>query len=424
MKTLAFRLFAPAIIGAVLLASSWCVAQEPAQANASAAEASPDSLALFERRILPILRSPKPSSCSECHLSGVDLKDYIRPTQQQTFASLRKAGLIDVATPEKSKLLEFLRRRPEKVQLATERMRQEELSAFESWIRAAALDPALLSAADAAGPIGPTLPVEVIRHARQDRVLASFVENVWNEVGRCAACHSPDRNQKQVQEHGEQVSWIRMGDPEGTLAGFVEAGLIDVENPEQSLLLAKPTMQVEHGGGQKAVVGDRTYKQFRRFLDDYAAAAKGEYAAARELPRPPDEVSFVTDIWLKLEGVPSEYDKALLQVDLYAKTPEGWTSHRVATSDRPVFGPKQLWQHSLSLTAPRDSKQAAKLAEGKLPSGEYLAKVYVDREGKLAKDFRAELGPADLVGELRIESRWSPGYGSMTVARFPAELKP
>jgi hypothetical protein len=40
------------------------------------------SLALFEKRILPIFQSPKPSSCSECHLSGVDLKEYIRPTQQ------------------------------------------------------------------------------------------------------------------------------------------------------------------------------------------------------------------------------------------------------------------------------------------------------------------------------------------------------
>lgn len=424
MKTFVLSAFAPLVVSTLVFHGSLCIAQEPARPTGPLAAEATDSLALFERRILPILRSPKPSSCSECHLSGVDLKDYIRPMQPETFASLRKAGLIDVAAPEKSKLLEFLRRRPEKTQLSTETMRQEELAAFESWIRAAVEDPALLAAADAAGPIGPELSVEVIRHARQDRVLASFVENVWNEVGRCAACHSPDRNQKQVQEHGEQVSWIRMGDPERTLSGFVEAGLIDVDHPERSLLLAKPTMQVEHGGGQKAVVGDRTYKQFRRFLDDYAAAAKGEYATVRDLPQAPDEVSFVTDIWLKLEGVPSKYDKVLLQVDLYAKTPEGCSKKRVATSDRPVFGPKELWQHSLSLTVPRGSEQAAKLTEGKLPAGEYLAKIYVDRDGKLAKDFRAELGPSDLVGEVLIESRWAPGYGNMTVARFPATQKP
>lgn len=78
-----------------------------------------------------------------------------------------------------------------------------------------------------------------------DRVLAAFIEHVSTEAGRCAACHSPDQNQIHVQKHGEQVSWI------------------------------KPAMQVEHGGGQKMVAVDRAYKQFRRFIDDYAASICG-----------------------------------------------------------------------------------------------------------------------------------------------------
>ena len=65
---------------------------------------SDTALAIFERRILPIFQSVKPSSCAECHLSGVDLKEYIRPTQQQTFASLVSAGLIDVAKTDDSKI--------------------------------------------------------------------------------------------------------------------------------------------------------------------------------------------------------------------------------------------------------------------------------------------------------------------------------
>jgi hypothetical protein len=28
-----------------------------------------------------------------------------------------------------------------------------------------------------------------------------LTDNVWSEVGRCAACHSPDRNQKQVEKN-------------------------------------------------------------------------------------------------------------------------------------------------------------------------------------------------------------------------------
>lgn len=377
------------------------------------------SLALFEKRILPLLQSPKPSSCAECHLSGVDLKDYIRPTQQETFASLVSARMIDLQKPDESKLLQFISRRPPRPGLMTEKVRQQEYAAFREWIRTAVKDPQLLSNKSKAEPIGPQLPDEVIRHARKDRVLASFIENIWTEVGRCAACHSPDRNQQQVKKHGDQVSWIKLNDPRATLDFMLEADLINTEQPAQSLLLKKPTLQVEHGGGQKMVVGDRSYKQFRRFIDDYAAIVQGKYSQAKQLPPPDSEVSVVTDIWLKLEGVPAKFDKQLLQVDLYRATGAGWSPFRVATSDRPIFGPKNLWQHSLSLTAPRDSKWAQEIKNKRLPPGRYLLKLYIDQRGKLAKDYTAELDDEDFVGQVEIESRWRPGYGAMTKARFP-----
>ena len=76
--------------------------------------ANDTALELFTRRITPILKSPNASSCSECHLSGVDLKNYIGDSQEQTFAALREAGLIDVDRPDESKLLKFIYRSPEK----------------------------------------------------------------------------------------------------------------------------------------------------------------------------------------------------------------------------------------------------------------------------------------------------------------------
>jgi len=378
------------------------------------------SLAIFEQRILPIFQSVKPSSCAECHLSGVDLKEYIRPTQQETFASLVAADMIDVDQPDDSKILRFISRRPEEPSLVTEKVRKQEYEAFRAWIKAAVSDPKLLAEKNAE-PIGSALPEEVIRHARKDRVLASFVENVWTEATRCAACHSPDRNQKQVKEHGEQVSWIKLRDPEGTLRYMLEAGLIDGDEPEKSLLLMKPTMQVEHGGGQKMVVGDRTYKQFRRFIDDYSAVVQGTYTEAEQLPPQNEEVAVVTDIWFKIEGVPAKYDKMLLQVDLYRKTDSGWSEFRVATSDRPVFGKGNLWQHSLSLTAPRESTWSEEIRSERLPPGKYLVKLYIDQTGKLQNDFTAELGEEDFVGQVEVESRWPAGYGKMTVVKFPTD---
>ena len=97
-----------------------------------------DALELFQKRILPIMNAPNPSSCSECHLSGVDLKNYIHPTQSKTFASLRKQGLIDINAPEQSKILEFIARAPKSgATPISEKVRQQELEAFRSWIVAA-----------------------------------------------------------------------------------------------------------------------------------------------------------------------------------------------------------------------------------------------------------------------------------------------
>jgi hypothetical protein len=390
---------------------------------ASALSAAGDSsLAIFNRRILPILQAKDASSCSECHLSGVDLKDYIRPTQEETFAALKAGGLIDTAKPESSKLLAFIARKPERPSLVSDKARLLEFQAFRAWIVAAAKDPKLSRLKASDSPIGPQLPDEVIRHARRDRVLASFLDNVWSEAGRCAACHSPDRNQQQVKKHGEHISWIKLSDPQGTLDHLLEHELIDLKSPEKSLLLLKPLNQVEHGGGQKMAFGDRTYKQFRGFIDDYAAAAAGKYTAAEQLPVASSEVSAVSEIWFKLEGVPAKYDKQVLQVDLYRWDDETsrWSAERWATADRPVFGKGELWQNHLSLTAPRESQRAKEIATNAvLPAGKYLAKIYVDRQDKLEKQFPAELGPEELVGEIEVNSSWPAGYGSMTAAKFP-----
>ena len=392
--------------------------------SAVPAPAADSALDLFRQRITPILQAKDPSSCSECHLSGVDLKDYIGKTQEETFASLRDAGLVDMKKPAESKLLAFIARKPEKTSLVSDKVRQQEYEAFKAWIVAAAKDPKLAAAKSGDAKLGPSVPDEVIRHARKDQVLASFLDNVWSEVGRCAACHSPDRNQKQVKEHGAKVSWIKLRDPQGTLDNLLTTGIIDAESPEQSLLLLKPTNQVKHGGGVKLVVGDRTYKQFRAFIEDYAASSAGKYRGAKDLPKQRSEASNVTDIWFKLEGVPAKYDQQLLQVDLHRwdEKTKNWSQDRWATGDRQVFGKGQLWQQHLSVTAPRDSTRAKEnVDKPALPPGKYLAKIYIDQTGKLQKDYQSELGPSEFVGQVEIDSRWPAGYGTMTSARYPAK---
>src|SRR5579872_7498293 len=73
-----------------------------------AISAEPTAEQVFERRIVPIFKSPDPSSCVQCHLSGVDLKNYILPSSEKTFLSLRDQGLVDLDKPENSKILRLI----------------------------------------------------------------------------------------------------------------------------------------------------------------------------------------------------------------------------------------------------------------------------------------------------------------------------
>ena len=84
------------VLAALLLTATTLRAAEPTPAE------------VFEKRIAPIFKSPNPSSCVQCHLAGVDLKDYILPDAEKTFRSLRDQGLIDLAAPEKSKIVKLI----------------------------------------------------------------------------------------------------------------------------------------------------------------------------------------------------------------------------------------------------------------------------------------------------------------------------
>ena len=108
---------------------------------------------MFEERILPIFKSPDPSSCVRCHLAAVDLKNYILPSAKDTFLALRDQGLIDLDKPENSKILALINRGaddPKAAGLITAKKQKAEYEAFAAWIKACAADPALQERPEAA----------------------------------------------------------------------------------------------------------------------------------------------------------------------------------------------------------------------------------------------------------------------------------
>jgi hypothetical protein len=387
-------------------------------------EASPQEV--FERRILPIFKSPNPSSCTQCHLAGVDLKNYILPSSEKTFLSLRDQGLIDLDQPEQSKILHLIQMGEKDspgAALIHEKTRRLEYEAFSEWIKASCRDPKLRAAPPLAPGerAGPPRPAEVIRHDRKDHLLASFERTVWAMRFRCMSCHieGTPENDKLRREHGDRVAWIKAAGPEATMSYLLASRLIDRGEPEKSLLLQKPLGAVKHGGGRKLLPGDQGYQAFRAWLEDCANTVGDKYATAADLPPEqggPDR--FGTDVWLKLANTPPQWGDRLLQVNLYAwdAARNAWEGEPIASSDRGVWGQGKLWQHNLTLLAAPGSERARKWRQGRaaLPPGRYLVRVYVDVDGRLAKDWQATLGETDYAGQAEVTSRWPAGYGSMT----------
>lgn len=427
-------------------------------------EASSDSLQLFEDRIMPIFRSPKPSSCVQCHLASVDIKDYILPSHTATFAALREQGLVDVQSPEKSKILTLIKMghkdADEKARRIHEKTRQAEFDAFSAWIKACCSDSELTNTSVAdAGKVGPKKPAEVVRHARKSRVVESFARNIWSQRMRCFPCHTPNEldanNPKHtipIKKQAELVSkfGLKMNifweTPEATLNQLIASSrrkipgrypLIDVEEPANSLLLLKPTSKlpakgddgefekpsakdpVSHMGGLKMHVNDQSYKSFLTWLNDYSRVVGDKYVAVEDLP---------ADNWvptqrvLRLKDIPDSWGNlTVVQMFVHAKDDSGkWSEEPVAFSQslvtprRMAMGPLSVFRKSESVTVDEGSSEknvSSERADWRpLRPGDYLVKVCLDSQNRIDTDPSLLLGEKDFVGEAELHARWRIGF--------------
>lgn len=393
----------------------------------SVASADDAATRVFEQRLRPIFQSDKPSSCVQCHLAGVDLKSYIKPSSDDTFRSLRDQGLVDLDQPERSKILKLIHMKDTDnpgANLLHAKTRESEAAAFSEWLKACCRDPKLRNAPKLAASelAKPARPDEVIRYDRTDRLLEAFEQNIWGQRHRCMGCHTEgsDQNRKLVKENGEQVSWMKKSAAETMTYLIRKKNLIDIDDPEKSLLLLKPLKEVDHGGGKKFLKGDLGYKGFRTWLEDYAKVARDEYVKAADLPEsdPRRLKEFTSDLWFKLTNTAPDWGDKLLQVTIHRwdDRAKKWEDAPIAISDRQVAAKPRLWQHTITLLAAADSARAKEWQRGlgQLPAGRYLVKVHVDRSDRTLSDWQAPLRSEDFVGQAEFQANWRTGYGAMT----------
>lgn len=194
---------------------------------------------------------------------------------------------------------------------------------------------------------------------------------------------------------------------------------IDLEDPSKSLLLLKPLNEVKHVGGVKFLRGDQGYQAFRTWIEDYARIQRGDYKTAADLPAVDNsQARFGSELWFKITNTPPDWGDKLLQVSIHAWDEKtlGWEKEPIAISDRKVWGKGKLWQHTMTLQAPKGSarESAWRKSTPTLPAGKYKVLVHLDRGGVLEKNWQAALDEKSYAGAAIFDARWRPGYGQMT----------
>ena len=412
-----------------------------------------EALSIFNERIMPIFRSPNPSSCVQCHLSSVDLKNYILPSHERTFASLRDQGLIDLENPKSSKILELIDMGSKDADGYAKRihseLRKAEYEAFAAWITECCKDDRLrsLPAVDKDQFAGPLHPDEVIRHARKSRVLDSFVRNVWSQRMRCFPCHTPheirpnqtkakDSFEKWQDQYGDQML-IFHETPEATLRYLVKASqkskegtlpLLNLKQPGKSLFVLKPMSKIPpkvgnqrvptysepiyHMGGLKIHKDDHSHKAFLSWIEDYANIANGKYVAVDDLPI---DNWFPTQRILRIRELPESLPVGTtIQMVVHPRDgdrPE-WREAPIAFTQGTIT-PKRIANGALIMLAPTEKQvfDKWKVQHNRLPPGDYLIKIYADTEKKLESHPTAFLPESDLVGQVEHKNaKWQVGF--------------
>jgi len=248
---------------------------------------------LYERRIQPVLADARPSSCNQCHLSGVDLSLFARSSPCETMACLIDAELVDLKAPDESKVLSWIERATPDSELITEEVIQAEHAAFSEWIEyvagcgacAEARCGSAKSSDSCEVTVEPDGPYDAAKDPGgcDDKALERvFLETIYTTRGRCYPCHFTNADKPPPGA----TLWLVEGDncaaaSLASMRNVVKHGYVDEESPEQSLLLLKPLAEsnggVAHGGHDKFTKnGDPAYDNFIYWLTRYAECANTE----------------------------------------------------------------------------------------------------------------------------------------------------
>lgn len=278
------------VLGFVLAA---CVSDPPAVEPEHCEDDS--NLEIFEQRIAPLLEDGTRTACNECHLAGVDLALYSPDGDEcRTMACMVDAGIVDLHAPEDSQVLDWIVRADPESPLITAEVLEQERAGMLEWIEyqsecGAFACPKFDDPCGTAGKVGscdtPPSAHDLPPKGFDDpgdcsdlTVERAFNELVYSWRGRCYPCHW---DSKPGAPENAPRFYVDDECNAGSLASMrnvLERGLVDLDQPDQSLLLLKPLAVtaggVEHEGSDKFFdTEDGAYQDFRAWVELYAGCA-------------------------------------------------------------------------------------------------------------------------------------------------------
>jgi hypothetical protein len=271
-----------------------CVGDDPTPEQPPRCEDGAN-LEIFEKRIAPLLEDDAQSACNECHLAGVDLGLYSPDGDEcRTMACMVDAGIVDLDAPEDSPVLEWILRATPDSPLITSDVLQQERDGMLEWIRyhsscgafaCPSIEDPCGTAASAGSCETPPSTHDLPSHGFDDpgdcsdlTVERAFGELVYSWRGRCYPCHWDSR----PGDPENAPRWIVDADCNAgslaTMRNVLELGLVDLDEPDQSLLLLKPLAEaaggVMHEGSDKFFdTNDGAYQDYKTWVELYVGCA-------------------------------------------------------------------------------------------------------------------------------------------------------
>ncbi len=242
---------------------------------------------LYEKRIQPLLEEDHPSTCNQCHLSGIDLGLFVKDTPCQTMACMVDQGLVNLDKPDDSLILTWIDRANPQSEGITQQVIAEERNGFLEWIRHTAECGTCYAGDNACGSAetdvndcalaetdGGVPAVDDPGGCTDKELETLFLQSFFPFRRRCFPCHFDGET-----EVPEAPRWIHVGPCDiaslETMHEVMKRGFINVNDPDKSIWLLKPLDEslggIEHGGGPKFhTLDEEAYVRMKYFAERYA----------------------------------------------------------------------------------------------------------------------------------------------------------